>query len=205
MRRLRRNGEGELRRGDAAVMPEVIVKLLATLAILCGLLPLGTEAATAAAGTGEDPHQSPAATASPRGSRDAAAGERKHTGEAETDTERLACAIYNEAGGDMCSDECRVNVGDVILNRRDDPRFPDTIEGVLTAPGQYGRFSRTGIVWPERAQKPEEAAAVERAWRIAEALLAGEHGEMYGAGYVWQAEFEQGSDGFWLDGLFFGR
>ena len=188
-------------------MPEIVIRLLATLAIICGLLPLGTEAGLEAGVEPRDirPH-SPSVAARqlpPGGSGEAE--EPKHTGEAETDTERLACAIYNEAGGDMCSDECRVDVGDVILNRVEDDRFPDTIEAVLTAPGQYGRFSRTGIVWPERAQKPEEAAAVERAWRIAEALLAGEHGELYGAGYVWQAEFEQGSEGFWLDGLYFGR
>ena len=119
--------------------------------------------------------------------------------------EKLACAIYSEAGGDECSDECRINVGDVILNRVKDPRFPNTIEGVLTAPRQYGTFSQTGIVWPERAQNPGEAEAVERAWRIAEELLAGDHGELFGAGYVWQAEFTQGGDGFWLDGIYFGR
>lgn len=120
------------------------------------------------------------------------------------DVERLACAIYCEAGGDACSDECRYYVGDVILNRVNDPRFPDTIEGVLTAPGQYGRFSKTGIVWPKRASEPGEAHAVQRAYDTAYDLLSGNHSELYGAGYVWQAEFTQGS-GFWLDGLYFGK
>lgn len=119
--------------------------------------------------------------------------------------EMLACGIYQEAGGDECSDECRINVGDVMLNRVADPRFPNTLEGVLTAPGQYGRFSKTGIVWPSRASNPGEADAVERAYRIARQLLSGKHGELWGQGYVWQAEFEQGTEGFWLDGLFFGR
>ena len=68
--------------------------------------------------------------------------------------EMLACGIYQEAGGDECSDECRIDVGDVMLNRVTDPRFPNTLEGVLTAPGQYGRFSKTGIVWPSRASNP---------------------------------------------------
>ena len=121
------------------------------------------------------------------------------------DVEMLACVIYQEAGGDACSDECRMYVGDVVLNRVADSRFPDTIEGVLTAPGQYGRFSKTGIVWPERAKEPGEAHAVERAYRIADELLAGEHSELYGQGYVWQAEFEQGTEGFWCDGMYFGR
>ena len=187
--------------------PEVIVRLLATLAILCQLAPIGTGAGLpAGADPGAGGPQAPSVASRqlpPGGSGET--GERKHTGEAETDTERLACAIYNEAGGDACSDDCRRYVGDVMLNRVEDSRFPDTLEGVLTAPGQYGRFSRTGIVWPERAGRAEEAHAVERAYRIADELLAGEHSELYGQGYVWQAEFEQGKDGFWLDGIYFGR
>jgi len=119
--------------------------------------------------------------------------------------EMLACAIYSEAGGDACSDLCRFYVGDVILNRVNDPRFPDTLEEVLTAELQYGRFHWTGIVWPERAQNPGETQAVERAYRIARALLAGEHSELYGAGYIYQAGFEQGTDVIYLDGLYFGR
>ena len=119
--------------------------------------------------------------------------------------EMLACAIYMEAGGDACSDLCRFYVGDVILNRVNDPRFPDTLEGVLTAELQYGRFHWTGIVWPERAQNPGEVHAVERAYRIARALLSGEHSELYGAGYIYQAESEQGTDVIYLDGLYFGR
>ena len=157
-------------------MPEIVIRMLATLAILCNL-----SLAPVLPPSMDPPKPDPAMV------------------------EMLACAIYSEAGGDECSDECRIDVGDVILNRVEDSRFPDTLEGVLTAPKQYGRFSVTGVIWPERARKPEEAHAVERAYRIAEQLLAGEHGELFGQGYVWQAEFEQGSDGFWLDGLFFGR
>lgn len=119
--------------------------------------------------------------------------------------EMLACGIYQEAGGDECSDDTRRKVGDVMLNRVEDSRFPDTLEAVLTAPGQYGRFSKTGIVWPERAKNPGEKHAVERAYRIATELLSGQHSELFGQGYVWQAEFEQGTDGFWQDGLYFGR
>lgn len=123
----------------------------------------------------------------------------------DAEIEMLACVIYQEAGGNACSDLCRAYVGDVVLNRVEDPRFPDTLEGVLTAEGQYGSFYRTGIKWPERAGNPGEAAAVERAYDAARALLSGEHSELYGAGYIWQAEFEQGSDVIFLDGLYFGR
>lgn len=123
----------------------------------------------------------------------------------QTDRERLACVIYQEAGGDAICDNCRKYVGDVVLNRVNDPRFPDTIEGVLLQSGQYGKFSWTGIVWQSRANNAVEKAAVERAYRIADELLAGNHSELYGNGYVWQAGFAQGSDGFWCCGHYFGR
>jgi len=119
--------------------------------------------------------------------------------------EMLACRIYWEAGGDSCSDLCRYYCGDVMLNRVNDPRFPDTLEGVLTQKKQYGRFYWTGIVWPERAKKPGEAHAVQRAYDTARDLLSGNHSELYGAGYVWQAEFKQGKDIIYLDGMYFGR
>ena len=119
--------------------------------------------------------------------------------------EILACGIYCEAGGDACSDECRMAVGDVMLTRELDPRFPDTLEGVLTQKGQYGTFSRTGIVWPERAKNPGEAHAVERAYDTARKLLEGEHSQLWGKGYLWQAEFPQGTDVIIIDGVYFGR
>lgn len=123
----------------------------------------------------------------------------------ETMVDLLACVIYQEAGGDACSDLCRFMVGDVVLNRVADSRFPDTIEEVLTQRGQYGTFSKTGVVWPARADNPGEAAAVERAYDTARRLLSGEHSELYGAGYIWQAEFIQGKDVIEVDGTYFGR
>lgn len=121
------------------------------------------------------------------------------------DLELLACVIYQEAGGDACSDLCRFMVGDVVLNRVADSRFPDTIEEVLTQRGQYGTFSKTGVVWPARADNPGEKHAVERAYDTARRLLSGEHSELYDAGYVWQAEFIQGMDVIEVDGTYFGR
>lgn len=123
----------------------------------------------------------------------------------ETMVDLLACVIYQEAGGDACSDLCRFMVGDVVLNRVADSRFPDTIEEVLTQRGQYGTFSKTGVVWPARAGNPGEAAAVERAYDTARRLLSGEHSELYDAGYIWQAEFIQGKDVIEVDGTYFGR
>lgn len=123
----------------------------------------------------------------------------------EDEVEMLACVIYQEAGGDECTDLCRYYVGDVVLNRINDERFPNTMYEVLTQKRQYGRYYWTGIVWPSRAKNPNEAYAVERSYRIARDLLEGNHSELYGAGYVWQASFKQGKDNIYLCGMYFGR
>ena len=121
------------------------------------------------------------------------------------DVEMLACVIYQEAGSDYICDNCRRYVGDIVLNRVNDPGFPNSIYGVLTAEGQYGRFHWTGIVWPERASYASEAHAVERAYRVAQELLSGNHSSLYGNGYVWQAGFVQGTEGFWCCGHYYAR
>lgn len=122
-----------------------------------------------------------------------------------SDLEMLACVIFQEVGGDIHCDNCRRRVADIVLNRVASDDFPNTIYEVLTEQDQYGMFYYTGIKWADRAKYPEEAHAVERAWRIAEEVLNGRHSEVYGQGYIWQAGFEQGSDGFWCCGHFFGR
>lgn len=121
------------------------------------------------------------------------------------EVELLAIAIYSEAGADVISDDTRRMVGDVILNRVADPRYPNTIAGVLTQRSQYGRFYWTGIIWPPRAQSAGEAHAVDRAREIARQLLAGTHSSLYGEGYIYQAEFQQGRDQVQSDGIWFGR
>ena len=119
--------------------------------------------------------------------------------------EMLSCLIYREGGGDAVCDECRRRIADVVLNRINSDEFPDTMYEVLTQKRQYGTMHYDGITWPERASKPEEAHAVERAYRTAEDVLSGNHSELYGNGYIWQAEFEQGSSGFWHCGIYFGK
>ncbi len=121
------------------------------------------------------------------------------------EVELLAIAIYCEAGADSLSDGTRRMVGDVILNRVADGRYPDTVAAVLTQKAQYGRFHWTGVVWPARAQNAGEAHAVARAREIARSLLMGEHSELYAAGYIFQAEFRQGKDWIQSDGIWFGR
>ena len=168
------------------MIPPVVLQILATMALLTGM--------TLAPVTPIPPEPMPAAM-TVQAVLDVPA----------EDLELLACVIYQEAGGDACSDLCRFMVGDVVLNRVADSRFPDTIEEVLTQRGQYGTFSKTGVVWPARASNPGEAAAVERAYDTARRLLSGEHSELYDAGYVWQAEFIQGKDVIEVDCTYFGR
>lgn len=119
--------------------------------------------------------------------------------------ELLAIVIYRECGADSCCDECRRRVADIVLNRVESPRFANTIRGVLTQENQYWKMWETGVCWPAMAQSPGEKHAVERAYRIAEEVLRGHHSEVYGQGYIWQALFEQGNDGFWCCGTYFGR
>ena len=121
------------------------------------------------------------------------------------EVEELAIVIYCEAGADAISDETRYMVGDVVLNRVADDRFPDSIHAVLAQKAQYGRFYWTGIVWPERAKNACEAHAVARAREIAYNLLTGTHSELFGGGYIWQAEFKQGKGSILRDGIYFGR
>lgn len=116
--------------------------------------------------------------------------------------EILAVIVYQEAGGDHCSDDTRRKVGSVFLNRVASPHFPDEPEEVATDDRQYGTLYLTGIKWPDRAFEPEEAHAVERAYRIAQELLTG--GSILPAYVIWQAEFEQGNGVYcYQDGIYF--
>lgn len=118
--------------------------------------------------------------------------------------EMLACTIYREAGEDACTDDTRMKVGNVVLNRVSDERFPDTMYDVLTQERQYGLFHWTGISWGDRADDPNEAAAVERAYKCARRLLEGER--VLDSAVVWQAEFPQGVETVsHQDGIYFCR
>ena len=118
--------------------------------------------------------------------------------------EMMALVIYLEAGGDACSDETRLMVGNVVMNRVADSRFPNTIYEVLTRKGQYGLLHWTGLVWPAKASDPTEAHAVERAHACAERVLLGE--KLLPEDVIWQAEFIQGTEVVaYQDGMYFCR
>lgn len=123
----------------------------------------------------------------------------------EDELEALALVIYQEAGSDACSDETRYMVGTVALNRVADKRFPDTLEEVLLQDWQYGRLCVTGLVWPERASRPGEAHAVERAYRLAAELLEGTVSDVLPSDVIFQSEHIQGEIVAESDGFFFCR
>ncbi|NCB51745.1 MAG: cell wall hydrolase [Clostridia bacterium] len=50
----------------------------------------------------------------------------------------LARVIHSEAGSEWLSDEWKMAVGEVLLNRVASPEFPDTIEECVYQAGQYG-------------------------------------------------------------------
>ena len=123
----------------------------------------------------------------------------------EEDVELLAMVIYQEVGSDSVCDDCRRRVADIVLNRVNSDLYPDTIEEVLTQYSQYGNYYYTGVKWSYNASNPNEAHAVERARRIAREVLEGQHSELYGNNYLFQAGFVQGVEGFWCCGIYYGK
>lgn len=95
----------------------------------------------------------------------------------------LAKIIYAEAGSSWLSDEWKMCVGEVVLNRVASPEFPNTIEEVIYQRGQY--YSRGSRYFA--SLKPSE-----RCVRIALRLLTGER-YINDPRVVFQANFRQGS------------
>lgn len=125
-------------------------------------------------------------------------------GYTEEDLELLALVIYQEAGSDACSDDTRLKIGEVVMNRVADCRFPDSVREVVLQRAQYGRLYWTGPVWPERANKEEEVHAVVRAYDCAKKVLNGYRS--LPTDTVFQAEFEQGDETVaHQDGIYFCR
>lgn len=62
----------------------------------------------------------------------------------DADAEMIAKTVWGEARG--CSDAQKAAVVWCILNRVDSDRFPDTIESVVTAPGQFFGYSASNPV-----------------------------------------------------------
>ena len=98
----------------------------------------------------------------------------------------LARVIAGEALG--CDDQEQLYVGSVVLNRIAHHLYPDTMEGVVSQPHQYGCYR--GGSWSKAAQNPSE-----RCYENARYLL--ENGPVLPENVVFQAQFRQG-DGVYI-------
>ena len=65
----------------------------------------------------------------------------------EADVTALAKMLYGEARG--CTVDNQMKCVWCVLNRVDDARFPDTIQGVLSQPSQFHGYSPNFPVWDE--------------------------------------------------------
>lgn len=98
-----------------------------------------------------------------------------------SDAHWLAMALERESGIDW-PDWAVMAIGEVVLNRVESGRYPDTVEEVLRDPGQYAPFlGYFTPFWPE-----------ERYRELAERLLDGER-VLNDEAVIYQALFEQGA------------
>lgn len=99
------------------------------------------------------------------------------------DLNLLAKIMYSEAGSNWLSDEWKMSVGEVVLNRVASPSFPDTVSGVVYQAGQYYGANSSYF----NNLKPDE-----RCVRLALRLLEGER-VIGDASVVYQSNSPQGS------------
>ena len=92
----------------------------------------------------------------------------------------LARVIYSEAGSEWLSDEWKMAVGEVVLNRVASPEFPNSIYAVVAQPRQYGNLAYSSL-------RPTTRCA-----GLAVRLLEGER-VLNEPSVVFQANFVQGS------------
>ena len=86
----------------------------------------------------------------------------------EEDYELLAKIVYLEARGE--SAEGQQAVVEVIFNRVLEPRFPDTVEGVIYAPGQFCTVPMLHTAYPNEMQYAAIDAAIESEGIVGDAI-----------------------------------
>lgn len=94
----------------------------------------------------------------------------------------LAKIITSEAGSERLSDEWRMCVGEVVLNRVASPEFPDTVEEVILQEGQYAGVNTDQFTYYLNPTEDSVNAALR--------LLQGER--LMEPQVVFQANFPQG-------------
>lgn len=86
----------------------------------------------------------------------------------EDDLFYLAAAVCREAGGS--SEEIQLLVANVVINRVNSSRYPNTIYGVLTQRMQYGTMWKYGISFPKWADQKVK----DQCYSVARRILEGE-------------------------------
>ena len=116
--------------------------------------------------------------------------------------------VITEAGDQ--SDECQRAVASVVLNRYHSPYYPNTIHGVITQHGQYEPVIKgktdyyIDIMENNEPISEEKFEEFERA--LENVLYVIENGNtLPGDDYVYQAQFDQGSDVIRIGSEKFGR
>ena len=94
----------------------------------------------------------------------------------------VARVVQGEAGG--CPAKHQIAVAAVVVNRVNDPRFPNSVREVVAAPRQYTTLYLTGFDKTSRA-----------CYEAARIALDGE--DDVPDDVVWQAEFRQGTEVWW--------
>lgn len=95
----------------------------------------------------------------------------------------VARVVMGEAGN--CPWMHQVAVAAVVVNRVNSPYFPDTVREVVAAPGQYTTLYLTGFEHTTR-----------QCYEAAKKALDGESGVPEDV--IWQAEFRQGAEVWWI-------
>jgi spore germination cell wall hydrolase CwlJ-like protein len=100
-----------------------------------------------------------------------------------SDLKMLSKVIHIEAGSSWLSDEWKLMVGEVLLNRVESPHYPDTLEECIKQPRQY---------YGNNSEYFNNLIPDKRNVKIAARLLSGER-IINDTSVVYQAEFTQGS------------
>ena len=95
----------------------------------------------------------------------------------------VARVVMGEAGG--CPWEHQVAVAAVVVNRVNSPYFADTVRDVVASPGQYTTLYLSGFDKTSR-----------QCYEAAKRALDGESGVPEDV--IWQAEFVQGAEIWWI-------
>ncbi len=158
-----------------------------------------TANALRAKGYGEDSAYVQAAKSTWHAAEDAIEGYWKLARYSDEDIRILTTAVFNEAG--HTTDQLRQYVAQVVLNRVADSRFPDTVKGVITQPGQYAGDYAT----QEATQKIKDADSANGTFYYAmceDAVKTAMMGQVdMPANVIYQANFAQGK-GVWKEVYF---